>query len=81
MKTGKLIRQLRSKASLTQTQLAKKLGHKSGQFISNVERGVSNVPIQSFTSLSKCLKLNASGQKKLLCALVDDYRIKIQSHI
>ncbi|MEZ0393063.1 MAG: helix-turn-helix domain-containing protein [Pseudobdellovibrionaceae bacterium] len=46
-KMGNFLREKREAKGLTQAQVALKLGYGSPQFISNIERGVSKVPLKS----------------------------------
>lgn len=43
---AKGLKEMRQNLGLTQKELAKKMGLKSAQLISNVERGVSSLPIR-----------------------------------
>ena len=44
---GVYLKTQRERRGLTQSEVANKLGYGSPQFISNIERGISNVPIKS----------------------------------
>ncbi len=44
---GHFLREKREQKGLTQAQVANKLGYGSPQFISNIERGISRVPVKS----------------------------------
>lgn len=46
-KLGPFLREKREIKGLTQAQVAERLGYGSPQFISNIERGISRVPIKS----------------------------------
>lgn len=46
-KLGAYLKNQREKRGLTQSEVASKLGYGSPQFISNIERGISNVPLKS----------------------------------
>ena len=46
-KLGHFLREKREMKGLTQAQVAQRLGYGSTQFISNIERGISRVPIKS----------------------------------
>lgn len=46
-KLGHFLREKRELKGLTQAQVAQRLGYGSPQFISNIERGISRVPIKS----------------------------------
>lgn len=59
MSTGKLIRKKREKLSLSQTDIAKKLGV-TPQFISNIERGVCELPTKMYRETADLLKIYKS---------------------
>lgn len=48
-----MLKRYRKQAGFTQAELAKKLGYKSAQFVSNWERGVSALPVDKFKAFSK----------------------------
>ena len=50
-----LIKEFRLKVGLSQNELAKKLGYKNGQFISNVERDIAAFPVERYWDLNKVL--------------------------
>lgn len=50
---GQLIKKARSRAGLTQAALAKKLGYRSPQFVSNWEREESLPPIDALPKIAK----------------------------
>ncbi len=50
-----MLKVLREKAGLTQGQLSRKMGYTSPQFISNIERGLANLPPAKFKAASKVL--------------------------
>jgi transcriptional regulator with XRE-family HTH domain len=52
-----LIHQWRDLRSITQAQLAKKLGYSTSQFISNVERGICSFPVKKAKKLAKILDI------------------------
>ncbi len=55
---GFFLRQKREFKGLTQAQVATRLGYGSPQFISNIERGVSRVPVKSLRSFIELYELN-----------------------
>lgn len=55
---GIYLRQKRESKGYTQAQVASKLGYGSPQFISNIERGVSRVPIKSLKSFIDLYELH-----------------------
>lgn len=49
--------------SYSQSELSKLLGYKNGQFISNVERGLCNIPLKMLTKVSEILDITAQELK------------------
>ncbi len=56
---GEYLRRKREALSLTQSEVAQKLGYGSPQFISNIERGISNVPVKSLRILIDLYQISA----------------------
>lgn len=56
---GRYLKLKREERGLTQSFVAEKLGYTSSQFISNIERGISNVPIKSLKILIDLYRLPA----------------------
>lgn len=52
-----LIKSYRELANLSQAELAKKLGYTSPQFVSNIERGLSEMPTKKLKLLQKVLNI------------------------
>lgn len=55
---GNYLREAREKQNLKQIDVAKKIGYDSSQFISNIERGISSLPLKKLKILINVLKLN-----------------------
>jgi transcriptional regulator with XRE-family HTH domain len=55
---SKLIKSRRIEMGLTQAFLAKELGWKSVQHISNYERGIGPVPLAAFKTLTQILNIS-----------------------
>lgn len=55
---GEWLKECRLKANISQTYIAKCLGYKSSQFISNWERGVSEIPAEALPILAKTLNVD-----------------------
>lgn len=53
MKFGEYARRLRRKAGLSQNDVAKAIGLKSGQLVSNWERGESFIPLKSLKIIAR----------------------------
>ena len=47
----------------SQSDLSELLGYKNGQFISNVERGICNVPLKMMKKISEVLDITAEELK------------------
>lgn len=47
----------------SQSELSELLGYKNGQFISNVERGLCNVPLKMMRKISEILEINPEELK------------------
>lgn len=65
-----LVHDARAEAKLSQAQLSHKLGYRNGQFISNVERGLCNVPLKKITALAKHISVEP---KKIVAAMTIDF--------
>lgn len=75
---AKLVRNYRiaAKPKLSQEELARHLGYSnSGQFISNVERGICNIPPAKIDVLAKKLKVPADH---VIIAMTEDYKTKLE---
>lgn len=51
---------------LSQSDLSQLLGYKNGQFISNVERGLCNVPLKMMKKISEILNVDQAELKKAI---------------
>jgi hypothetical protein len=51
---------------LSQLGLSQLLGYKNGQFISNVERGLCNVPLKMMKKISEILDIDSEELKKVI---------------
>ena len=56
----------RESIGLTQSDVARKLGYSSPQFVSNWERGLANPPVFVLRDLTKMYKVNANQMFDLL---------------
>lgn len=63
---GIFLREKRELKGLTQAQVASQLGYGSPQFISNIERGVSRVPVKSLKYFIDLYNLQADEVVDLL---------------
>ena len=57
-KLGTFLRGAREKANMTQMEISGRLGYSSPQFISNIERGVSVVPLPLLSKLVSAYKIS-----------------------
>ena len=74
---GIFLRQKRESKGLTQAQVASQLGYGSPQFISNIERGVSRVPVKSLKSFINLYGLQVDEVIDLLLEERRDHLRKI----
>ena len=67
---AKLIRtkRLQHPKNYSQSELSHLLGYKNGQFISNVERSLCNIPLKMLTKVSEVLNIEASELKAAILA-------------
>ena len=63
---------------MSQEELAHALNFKSGQYISNIERGISGIPHKNLGKLSIVLGLPLS---KIMDAMVEDFKINVMDQI
>ncbi len=55
----------------SQSELSSLLGYKNGQFISNVERALCNVPLKMLGKVSEVLDINPEELKKAIMSDLD----------
>lgn len=72
MSLGKVLKQMRETAGLSQREVAKALGYKTPQLISNNERNISHPPINSIRKLAKLYGVDADS----LFGLISDDILK-----
>lgn len=70
------LKNLREDLKLSQDCLGKKLGFKSGQYISNIERGRSSFPEKKIGKLSK---LTGQSPLDIIYILVEEHRYRLLS--
>ena len=63
---GQFLKEKRESKGMTQAQVAEKLGYGSPQFISNIERGISRVPMKSLKAFMQVYDLNTDQVINLL---------------
>lgn len=67
-KMARAIKTARSTAGLTQSQLAKKLGYTTSQFVSNWERGASVPPLKTLPKIARHTKTDFKVFRGILSA-------------
>ena len=65
-KLGQFLKDVREDAELTQADVSTKLGYTSPQFISNIERGISVVPLKTLARMVALYKTNAESVVKII---------------
>ncbi len=69
---GRIIKKLRTNAGLSQKEVSAALGHKSSQFISNIERGVAFPPAKNIKTMARLYKTDP----KYIAVLLTRLRLK-----
>lgn len=64
--------------SYSQSELSKMLGYKNGQFISNVERALCNIPLKMLNQISEILKIPRS---ELRDAILNDHKDTLENYL
>lgn len=72
---GQYLKLKREAKNLTQAQVAEKLGYGSPQFISNIERGVSRVPVKSLRSF---IELYGVPSEEVIDLLLEEKRDQLR---
>lgn len=73
---GKFIKKRREGLNISQTKMAQILGFKTCQFISNIERGVSNIPSDRVTDFANALEIDIKDLIKLISDTKKDDMLK-----
>ena len=73
-----LIKEARLNKEISQQVLSEKLGYKSGQFLSNVERGLCSIPSKKVPLLSSILGID---QKLIINAMAEDYKRNVSLEV
>ncbi len=63
---GNHLKAIRKQANLTQSDVSKRLGYSSPQFISNLERGVAVAPIHLLAKMTRLYKSNPEVMAKII---------------
>ena len=77
-KLGKFLKTERVKAGLTQGEIANKLGYSSPQFISNIERGLSVIPLKTLAVLVSEYRIN---QETMIKTIMDSQRQILKKYL
>lgn len=72
---GDYVRSVRIEAGISQRELGEKLGYSSGQYISNIERGMCPFPI---AKVGEFCRLTGIKPGKLIDSMVNAYREEIE---
>ena len=77
---AKLIRERRVNhpKNYSQSELSQMLGYKNGQFISNVERALCNVPLKMLPKVSQILDITPSDLKQ---AMLEDHQQTLENYL
>jgi transcriptional regulator with XRE-family HTH domain len=62
----------------SQSELSQLLGYKNGQFISNVERALCNIPLKMLQKVSEILDANPNELKR---AILKDHEETLDNHL
>lgn len=73
-KLGIFLKEQRENKGLTQAHVADKLGYGSPQFISNIERGISRVPIKSLRQFIEVYELRVND---VINILLEEKRLQL----
>ena len=77
---AKLIREKRVShpKNYSQSELSQMLGYKNGQFISNVERALCNIPLKMLPKVSQILNISPADLKR---AMLDDHQRTLENYL
>ena len=62
---GELLREFRGNAGISQWKVARFLGYKSAQFVSNWERGLSEPPIETLATLAELYQISSDSMLEM----------------
>lgn len=77
---AKLIREKRlgHPKGYSQLELSHHLGYKNGQFISNVERALCNIPLKMLSKISELLNIS---RQELIEAILSDQEVTLNNYL
>lgn len=65
-KLGTYLKEVREQSAYTQADVSTKLGYTSPQFISNIERGISVIPLKTLARMVSLYKVNPENVVKII---------------
>jgi transcriptional regulator with XRE-family HTH domain len=65
-KLGTFLKDVREQSAMTQADVSSRLGYTSPQFISNIERGISVVPLKTLSRMVSLYKVNPESVVKII---------------
>jgi len=65
-KLGNYLKEVREQANFTQADVSDRLGYTSAQFISNIERGISVVPLKTLARMVSIYKVRPEPVVKII---------------
>lgn len=65
-KLGSFLKDVREASNYTQADVSSRLGYTSPQFISNIERGISVVPLKTLARMVSLYKVNPESVVKII---------------
>ena len=71
-------KRLQHPKAYSQSELSHLLGYKNGQFISNVERALCNIPLKMLTRVSEVLDIDSSELKE---AILRDQEVTLNNYL
>ncbi|MCP4914759.1 MAG: helix-turn-helix transcriptional regulator [Oligoflexia bacterium] len=71
-------RRINHPKNYSQSELSQLLGYKNGQFISNVERALCNIPLKMLTRVSEILDI---PERDLKAAILKDHEITLDNFL
>ena len=75
---AQVLKEGRLRAVLSQSDLAKIMGFKNGQFVSNIERGKCSLPAKNIVKLCQHLSLDYNH---VVAAMTADYKFRVTQRV
>src|ERR1700691_4295238 len=73
---GSFLKTAREKRNVTQSELAKRLGYTTSQFISNCERGLCDPPLDAIPEISQFLGLS---KRDVMTVILEQTKLDIEN--